>query len=97
MDPHESSSEKERESGAYLVTRIASLGSALGASPGEKPPRGLAFVIFVSTALIVGYRAGWPKDELPVPGWAFPLVLLAWALVIVGSIMASGAADDDGV
>jgi heme A synthase len=52
-------------------------------------------VIFVATAVIAAYRAGWPKDELGVPRWAIPLVAVAWALIIIGSIMARTQRNDD--
>jgi hypothetical protein len=56
---------------------------------------GVGMVTFVGTALVVFYRAGWPHHQFPVPVWSFPLVALAWVLIIVGSVMASGE-DDDG-
>jgi hypothetical protein len=51
---------------------------------------GVGLVIFVSTALVVGYEAGWPNETFPAPGWSLALFAVAWTLVIVGSVLGSG-------
>jgi hypothetical protein len=54
----------------------------------------VGLAIFVGTILVVAYRAGWPDHELPAPAWSIPFLLVAWALLLTGSVMASGEGDN---
>jgi hypothetical protein len=51
-------------------------------------------VVFVTTAIVVFVTVGeGPNHEVRAPGWSVPLAIVACALIITGSVMASGESD----